>query len=78
MRFSFRPPLAFWRDWLLVSGRVFARTAVALFIVFSLGWPLLRLAAPPRPCLLAQAAVSGDADDPWGCGCCPACQGRDE
>ncbi|MFG6457605.1 hypothetical protein [Roseateles sp. BYS96W] len=60
MRFPFRPPGPFWREWLLVSLRVFARTAVALFVVMSLAWPLLRL-------LMQQAASTADGDDAWPC-----------
>ncbi|MFG6486300.1 hypothetical protein ACG04R_06435 [Roseateles sp. BYS78W] len=71
MKFPFCPPVAFWRDWLLVSGRVFARTVVALFVLLSLVWPLLSL-VEPHPGLLARAVFSADVDDPW------ACAGRDE
>jgi hypothetical protein len=79
MRFPFCPPLAFWRDWLSVSGQVFARTVAALFVVGSLCWPLLVLLAPPHPHpyprLLAQAGA--DLDDPWAC-TCYGCPGGDE
>lgn len=60
MRFPFRPPGPFWREWLLVSLQVFARTAVTLFVVMSLAWPLLRL-------LMLQAAYAAEGDDAWPC-----------
>jgi hypothetical protein len=76
MKFPFCLPVAFWRDWLLVSGLVYVRTVAALFVLLSLVWPLLRLIAPP-PCLPAQAAASADLDDPWPCAGL-AGPGRDE
>lgn len=75
MRFPFCPPVAFWRDWLSVSGQVFARTVAALFVAGSLIWPLLPLVAPPQPRLLALALA--DLDDPWACAC-TVCPGNDE